>query len=163
MHKAAPAHYRRGALLLQLRTDLLYRLKMRAHGPRLVSVYASACPTRELLGTIANKWCVLVLALLDQRSRRFGELKREIDGISLRMLAKTLQDLERDGIVVRRVLHTHPPSVTYDLTELGKKLIPTLAQLRDWAEDYIIDIERARERYDTKRSATEQNYTDLRG
>ncbi len=129
---------------------------MRAHGSRLVSVYAAACPTREVLGSIANKWCVLILALLDRRAYRFGELKREIDGISLRMLAKTLHQLERDGIVLRRVIHSHPPAVSYALTDLGRTLVPIIARLHDWSEDNIIAIEGARKRYDADRGATDE-------
>ncbi len=127
---------------------------MRVHGPRYVSVYARACPTREVLATIANKWCVLVLASLNDRPHRFGELKRQIDGISLRMLAKTLRELERDGIVERHVVRTHPPAVSYDITELGRTLAPIISQLNDWSEVNIIRIEDARQVYDADREAT---------
>ncbi|MFD8708328.1 winged helix-turn-helix transcriptional regulator [Kitasatospora sp. NPDC059648] len=81
-------------------------------------------------------------------TRRFGELRDEIQGISEKMLAQTLRSLERDGLVSREVHPVVPPRVEYRLTELGHTLEGPLAAVREWAEQHINEVERARLRYD---------------
>ncbi|HLT59657.1 MAG TPA: helix-turn-helix domain-containing protein, partial [Microlunatus sp.] len=80
------------------------------------------CEVRQILDRIADKWSLLVIALLDQSCLRFTELRRKIDGISQRMLTVTLRNLERDGLVQRTVHPVVPPRVDYELTELGRSL-----------------------------------------
>src|SRR3977135_1802723 len=81
---------------------------------------------REVLDRVADKWSLLVIAMLEQRPTpraRFSELKRSIPGISQRMLTATLRSLERDGLLTRDVYAEAPPRVEYELTPLGKRLI----------------------------------------
>jgi DNA-binding HxlR family transcriptional regulator len=113
-----------------------------------------ACPfTRELLTRIGDKWSVLVIVLLGDGTRRFSELKRTIDGISQRMLTLTLRGLERDGLVVRRVLPTVPPRVEYTLTPLGTTLLDTMLELATWANKNLDKVERARAEFDRREAA----------
>ena len=77
------------------------------------------CEVRQILDRVADKWSLLAIALLDKRSLRFTELRRMIDGVSQRMLTRTLRHLERDGLVSRTVHPTVPPRVDYALTPLG--------------------------------------------
>ncbi|MER7005876.1 helix-turn-helix domain-containing protein [Dactylosporangium sp. NPDC000555] len=113
------------------------------------------CEVRQILDRIADKWSLLVIALLDRRSLRFTELRRMIDGISQRMLARTLRHLERDGLVTRTVYPTVPPRVDYELTALGTTLHQTIRALVTWTETHQNDIAAARSAYD-KRAAAEQ-------
>jgi DNA-binding HxlR family transcriptional regulator len=110
---------------------------------------------REVLTRVGDKWSVLVTVLLGDKTKRFSEIKREIDGISQRMLTLTLRGLERDGIVQRTVFPTVPPRVEYALTPLGRTLLKTLAELATWATDNRHQIERARAAFD-RREAAEQ-------
>jgi DNA-binding HxlR family transcriptional regulator len=105
------------------------------------------CPTRQILDRIADKWTVLIVVALGPRAKRFGELRREIGGISQKMLTQTLRSLERDGLVRRHVKPTSPVSVEYELSELGSSLVPVLAGLTEWAVAAMPGIEEARDRY----------------
>ena len=92
------------------------------------------CEVRQILDRLADNWSLLVLSLLDQRTHRFNELQRRLDGISHRMLAATLRQLERDGMVSRKVHPTVPPKVEYTLTPLGSQLHGLMRPLVDWTE-----------------------------
>ena len=113
---------------------------------RFYNVYNAACPTRQALDRIADRWTALIVGLLAERPHRFGELRRKIDGISQKMLTQTLRSLERDGLVHRRVEPTVPVTVEYSLTPLGETLVGPLAAIRDWAEANIEEVLAARER-----------------
>jgi DNA-binding HxlR family transcriptional regulator len=106
------------------------------------------CPAREILDRVGDKWSVLVIVLLGQRTHRFNELHRAIEGISQRMLTLTLRTLQRDGLVSRTVHATVPARVDYELTELGRTLLVPLGALYDWANSHRDDIQKARERHD---------------
>ena len=108
------------------------------------------CPVRDVLNRIGDKWSVLVLHLLTGRTRRFTELKNDVDGISQRMLTVTLRGLERDGLVSRTVHAVVPPRVDYALTELGESLSGTIITLVDWAETTRTMIDQARHDYDQR-------------
>ncbi|TDE97216.1 transcriptional regulator [Occultella glacieicola] len=108
------------------------------------------CEVRQILDRIADKWSLLAIALLDRRSLRFTELKREIDGISQRMLTRTLRHLERDGLVERTVHPVVPPRVDYALTPLGRTLHATIKSLVVWTEAHQEEIARARADYDQR-------------
>ena len=110
------------------------------------------CEVRQILDRIADKWSLLVIALLDKRTMRFAELQRSIEGISKRMLTTTLRQLERDGIVERTVYPTVPPKVEYNLTSVGNSLHETVQALVLWTEANQAKIEEARDRYETKQS-----------
>ncbi|KFE71261.1 Transcriptional regulator, HxlR family protein [Hyalangium minutum] len=77
---------------------------------------------------------------------RFAELQRRAPGISRKMLAQTLRELEYDGLVARRVEPTIPPAVHYSLTELGRTLIAPLDALREWAETHMVTVDEHRKR-----------------
>ncbi|WP_331748173.1 helix-turn-helix domain-containing protein [Streptomyces chartreusis] len=109
---------------------------------------AQDCPTREVLDRVGDKWSVLVIVLLGQRTHRFNELHRAVEGISQRMLTLTVRALERDGLVSRTVYASVPPRVEYELTDLGRTLLIPLGALATWAEMHRDDIQAARERHD---------------
>jgi DNA-binding HxlR family transcriptional regulator len=114
--------------------------------PPAYNVYLASCPTRQALNRIADKWTALIIGLLAQRPHRFGELRRAIEGISHKVLTQTLRSLERDGLISRRVLVTKPVTVEYSLTTLGETLNGPLAAVRDWAEQHIEAVLKARGR-----------------
>ena len=115
---------------------------------------AQACPrVSSLLSRIGDKWTVLVVMLLREGPRRFSELKREIGGISQRMLTSTLRGLERDGLVTRTVYPTTPPRVDYELTRLGHELREPVEALGDWALAHLDVIDRARREFDARADA----------
>lgn len=113
--------------------------------------YASGCPTRLLLDRIADKWVVLVLGLLADGPMRFSQLKREIDGISQKMLSQTLRALEADGLLTRRAFATVPVTVEYELTPLGVSLNGAVAPLRAWANGNMSRILKARDAHKASR------------
>ncbi|WP_306599115.1 helix-turn-helix domain-containing protein [Geothrix sp. 21YS21S-2] len=102
------------------------------------------CPTRLVLDLIADKWTTLVIYLLSQGTRRYGELQREVGGISQKMLTQTLRKLEEDGLVRRVVYPEVPPRTEYSLTELGATLKEPLGALCQWAMVHLPDVEKAR-------------------
>ena len=101
-----------------------------------------------VLARIGDKWSVLIVTRLGARSMRFNEIKREIGGISQRMLTLTLRGLERDGLVTRTVFPTIPPRVDYELTALGRSLLEPVSALGDWALKNIARIDLARAKFD---------------
>ncbi|MFF0862812.1 winged helix-turn-helix transcriptional regulator [Nonomuraea sp. NPDC003560] len=111
------------------------------------------CEVRQILDRIADKWSLQVIALLDRRSLRFTELRRMIDGVSQRMLTRTLRHLERDGLVSRTVHPTVPPRVDYALTPLGGTLHATIRALVTWTEEHQSEIATARAAYDVRMAA----------
>ncbi len=111
-------------------------------------VYNEHCPTRVVLDRIADKWTVLIVGALEEKKKRFGELRREVGGVSQKMLTQTLRGLERDGIVSRTVYASVPPKVEYALTELGRTLVGILEEIRDWSEQHIDGVLTAREEFD---------------
>ena len=113
-------------------------------------VYNEHCPTRMVLDRIADKWTVLIIGALENETKRFGELRREIGGVSQKMLTQTLRGLERDGLVARVVYASVPPKVEYSLTELGRTLVRILEAIRHWSEKSIEDVLKARDDYDTR-------------
>ena len=114
------------------------------------NVYHKTCPSRQVLDIIANKWTALVIGTLNDGPCRFSQLKREIDGISQKMLTQTLRELERNGIVSRTIYAEVPPRVEYELTSLGQSLKKPLDQVRDWAEQHIDQIHSAQQQYDKR-------------
>jgi DNA-binding HxlR family transcriptional regulator len=125
-------------------TEVMEENGLRAAGCRNVS---------PVLNRIGDKWSVLIVMILSRGPRRFNELKREIDGISQRMLTLTLRGLERDGLVHRQVEPTVPPRVTYSLTELGESLTEPVEALGAWAIAHIGCIRAAQERFDAANAA----------
>jgi DNA-binding HxlR family transcriptional regulator len=103
------------------------------------------CPVTEVLHRMGDKWTLLVLALLARHPHRYSELHRAIQGISQRMLTRTLRDLERDGIVRRTAFPTVPVSVEYAITDLGRSFLIPLSAVADWAVDHHAEIAAARQ------------------
>lgn len=112
------------------------------------NAYQAECPTRLMLNRIADKWTVLVLGLLENETKRFSTLQREIGGISQKMLTQTLRGLERDGLVARKIYPSVPPKVEYTITPLGNTLVGLLAALRVWSEANIEQVLLAQSHYD---------------
>ena len=110
-------------------------------------VYRADCPSRVILDQIADKWSVLVLAVLAE-PRRFNAIKRRLDGITQRVLTQTLRRLERNGMVARRILSGPPLGVEYSLTPLGRSLQGPFSALYEWTVANMVDIQIAQRRYD---------------
>ncbi|SDL20836.1 winged helix-turn-helix transcriptional regulator [Streptomyces indicus] len=115
-------------------------------------VNAAQCPSRLILEHVTSRWGVLVLAALLDGSYRFSELRRMIGGVSEKMLAQTLQTLERDGFVHRDAKPVIPPRVDYSLTEFGREVAQQVWELARWTERSIDRVEAARTAYDEARS-----------
>lgn len=112
-------------------------------------VYSRACPSRLVLEHVTSRWGVLALGALQERTYRFNELRRRIDGVSEKMLAQTLHTLERDGVVLRRAHPEVPPRVEYSLTERGLEAAELVTALVTWVEERtpaILQEQRARPR-----------------
>ncbi|WP_454196612.1 winged helix-turn-helix transcriptional regulator [Nocardia sp. Marseille-Q1738] len=124
--------------------------------PSLVESYLHHCPAREVLAVLADKWVMLVLGVLRDNDGpiRFNELRRRLDGITQKMLTRTLRNLEREGLVRRAVYPTVPPRVEYSLTELGSSIGALSHAMGVWAVEHQHEIFAAREEFDA-RSATE--------
>lgn len=116
------------------------------------NIFNKKCPTRLVLDRIADKWTVLVVGALSGETKRFGVLKKEIDGISQKMLTKTLRGMERDGLIKRKVYPTIPPKVEYSLTPLGVTLVDMLQNIQFWAENNIEQIIKSQRKFDIKNS-----------
>jgi DNA-binding HxlR family transcriptional regulator len=122
--------------------------------PRHSDDHAECRALGEVLSRIGDKWTVFVVGLLSHGPRRFNEIRREIGGISQRMLTLTLRGLERDGLVKRTVFPTIPPRVDYELTPLGKTLIEPLTAIGAWAVGNRPAVEKARTQFDAEREET---------
>lgn len=106
-----------------------------------------------ILAKVGDKWSVLIVSQLGNGPRRFNEIKRDVAGISQRMLTLTLRGLERDGLVSRTVTPSVPPRVDYALTELGRTLLVPVQALAAWAIANHPAIEAARARFDAAAEA----------
>lgn len=113
-------------------------------------VYENRCPTRAVLDRIADKWALLILDRLSHSPVRFNHLKKEIKGISQKVLSQTLKKLERDGLISRTVFPTVPVTVEYALTPLGSTLTEAVAALAHWAEKNMDAVLAAQNDYDEK-------------
>jgi DNA-binding HxlR family transcriptional regulator len=118
--------------------------------PRHTHLPSDCRAISDVLARIGDKWSVLVVSKLGGGTKRFNELRREIGGISQRMLTLTLRGLERDGLVVRRIVPTSPPGVEYDLTALGRDLLQPVSALSAWAIRNQAKIEQSRAKFDAR-------------
>jgi DNA-binding HxlR family transcriptional regulator len=114
------------------------------------SIYDRSCPARLIIDHLADKWAVLIVSRLAAGTLRFAELRRAVDGISQKMLASTLRDLERDGLVKRKLYASVPPKVEYSLTPLGGSLVNKVEELCGWAEANVDQVLKAREEFDQR-------------
>ena len=111
-------------------------------------VIAHCREVSRVLARVGDKWSILVVMLLGRGPRRFNDIKRQVDGVSQRMLTLTLRGLERDGLVRRTVTPVIPPRVDYELTPLGRSLLEPVRGLGDWAQANLAAIDAARTAYD---------------
>lgn len=103
---------------------------------------------REIFSDVANKWALLIIEALGERTLRFSELRDQVEGVSHKMLTQNLRMLERNGLVRRTVYPIVPPRVEYTLTESGQALRATVDTLCDWTHRYLAHIEDSRRRFD---------------
>ncbi|NUW39565.1 winged helix-turn-helix transcriptional regulator [Nonomuraea rhodomycinica] len=104
---------------------------------------------REIFSDVANKWALLIIEALGERTLRFSQLRSEVEGISHKMLTQNLRMLERNGLAERKVYPTVPPRVEYTLTEPGRALRATVDLICGWTHEYFGHIESARRSFDT--------------
>jgi DNA-binding HxlR family transcriptional regulator len=112
--------------------------------PEGYDVFKLACPSREVFDRVGERWTSLVLLALQRGTQRFNQLRKQIEGISQKMLSQTLRGLERDGLVERHVYPTVPVTVEYTLTPLGRSLCEAIDVLRRWAYTHIEEMNAAR-------------------
>ncbi|PRX96752.1 winged helix-turn-helix transcriptional regulator [Allonocardiopsis opalescens] len=110
-------------------------------------VFARDCTSRGAFEGVTSKWASLALLALAEGGYRFNALRRRVEGVSEKMLSQTLQHLERDGMVSRRVLTAIPPRVEYSLTPLGARVAEHLRGLADLLQASTREVERARDAY----------------
>lgn len=122
--------------------------RSRAEAKEQYDAYMAACPSRNLLDRISDKWVALVLVALGQSDKRYSELSRRLVGVSQKMLTQTLRLLERDGLISRELTLSVPVRVDYSLTPLGRSLLPILAAVKAWAENHMDEVFAARAAYD---------------
>lgn len=121
------------------------------------NTFLAACPKRQLIDRISDKWVTFVLCTLGgddtgtpegPRPMRFSELSRALAGVSQKMLTQTLRSLERDGLITRTVTPTVPVTVTYELTELGLSLHQVMRGLGGWAHTHMDEVLAHRDAHD---------------
>ena len=110
--------------------------------------FLAACPSRQFLDVLSDKWVTLLMVALVREPKRYSELARDVAGVSQKMLTQTLRGLERNGLVTRTVTPTVPVTVTYALTDLGRSLQTLVSAVKDWAEAHMDEVRTAREEYD---------------
>jgi DNA-binding HxlR family transcriptional regulator len=115
--------------------------------------FNTACPAREAFNHVTGRWGGLVLAALDGGTMRFSALRARVGGISEKMLAQTVRDLERDGFVTRRAYAEIPPRVEYALTDAGREVARRLADLALWLAAHVRDLVSAQQKHDERRDA----------
>ena len=111
-----------------------------SNDPLRGDLLAAACPSRDVLRRLTGRWGMLVLHVLANGPQRFSTLRKQIGGVSERMLAQTLQGLESDGLVLRRDFQTVPPHVEYELTPLGHEAASRVDALLNWIEGALPQI-----------------------
>jgi DNA-binding HxlR family transcriptional regulator len=111
-------------------------------------VYARNCPARAVFDRLTDKWALLIVGRLRNGTVRFNQMRREVDGVSQKVLSQTLKKLERDGMVYRQVFATVPVTVEYSLTELGVTLSELIEPLCHWAELNIRAVHEAQRQFD---------------
>jgi DNA-binding HxlR family transcriptional regulator len=116
-------------------------------------VYSVDCPARMVLDRLADKWSLLIIGRLRTGPVRFNQLRRDVEGISQKVLSQTLKKLERDGLVGRQVFATVPVTVEYSLSGLGMTLSATIESLSCWAESNIEAVQAAQRHYDALQCA----------
>ncbi len=112
--------------------------------------FSSECPSRQLFDQIADKWSMMVLAILEPGPLRFNAIRRQIEGVTQKALTQCLRRLERNGLVERRVIPLSPVAVEYELTELGQSLGKPFSVLYGWTVENLPAVDLARLRFDQR-------------
>ncbi len=113
------------------------------------------CAPHDVLARLGDKWTILVMSLLalaPGNQQRFSEIKHGVKGISQRMLTLTLRNLERDGLVVRHYFAEVPPRVEYELSAMGKSMLPALEGFTGWIRSHWPAIEQSRLAFDSRQN-----------
>jgi DNA-binding HxlR family transcriptional regulator len=113
-------------------------------------IFKMNCPSRRVFDLIGERWTCLVMLALHGQPQRFSALRRQIEGISQKMLTQTLRTLEREGVVRRKAFATVPVTVEYSLTPLGENFCGMVEGLRVWAYQHADTMAAARQSYDTR-------------
>ncbi|EOW4340554.1 winged helix-turn-helix transcriptional regulator [Acinetobacter baumannii] len=114
------------------------------------NIFQQHCPARLFFEKIADKWVLLILNILEHETQHFNLLKKNIEGISPKVLSQKLKMLERDGFIERKIQDTSPIRVDYSLTPLGQNIAAMAYQLKEWAETNIEQVLAAQIMYDEK-------------
>lgn len=114
------------------------------------NVFNAHCPARAVLELLAEKWALLLIHMLSRGPARTSELRRQIGGISEKMLIQTLRRLERNGFITRQAYPEVPPRVEYALTPLGASLSGPIKQLDQWVERNLPDVAAAQREFDLR-------------
>ncbi|HEX7954779.1 MAG TPA: helix-turn-helix domain-containing protein [Burkholderiales bacterium] len=115
--------------------------------------FAADCPCRVLFDQIADKWSMMVLAVLDSGPMRFNAVKRQLEGVTQKALTQCLRRLERNGLVTRRVIPVSPIAVEYEITPLGHSLQEPFGALYAWTLASLPQVELARQTFDKRIAA----------
>jgi len=102
-------------------------------------VSEKTCTLKDVLDIIGGKWAMPIIYILSKGKMRFKELERTVEGINTRMLVKELKNMEANGIVIREVFATVPPTVEYSLTVKGEKLLPSIISLHQWGQEFTVE------------------------
>jgi DNA-binding HxlR family transcriptional regulator len=114
------------------------------------NVFLAECPSRQLLDRLSDKWVGLVIGALEPGPQRYSALARTVAGVSQKMLTQTLRSLERDGLVTRAVTASVPVRVDYELTDLGRTLLPVMHAVHVWAERHMNQVNANRREFDQR-------------
>ena len=120
------------------------------------NICSATCPSRNVLELLAEKWALLVIFRLQTRPHRTAELRREIGGVSEKMLIQTLRKLERYGLVERYDFGEVPPRVEYSLSKLGESLALPVRQLERWVAQNIFEVMKSKQKFDAKHAKNEK-------
>jgi DNA-binding HxlR family transcriptional regulator len=113
--------------------------------------FSAECPSRALFDQIADKWSMMVLAVLDDGPQRFNAIKRSLEGVTQKALTQCLRRLERNGLVSRKVICLAPVAVQYQITPLGRTLQQPFNELHKWTLSKLPEVEAARQVFDVNR------------
>ena len=110
--------------------------------------FSAACPSRQLFDQVTDKWSMMVLSVIRAKPLRFNTIRRHVEGVTQKALTQTLRRLERNGLVVRRVLPTSPVAVEYAITDLGLSLQGPLGALHEWTITNLDKVAEAQRAYE---------------
>ncbi|MCS5479329.1 helix-turn-helix transcriptional regulator [Corynebacterium sp. YIM 101645] len=116
---------------------------MNGHSPDWAGSYDPfdrTCPSRALLESVGDKWTILIVLALEEGPRRYGRIEETVDGISQKMLSQRLRRMTEDGLIARWAFEEVPPRVEYELTDLGRSLLPVAQALVDWVADHYATV-----------------------